>query len=413
MLLIDILTGTAYVASVACTMYSGYHLLLILLSLGRKLPVLPEPEDRHRRFLILIAARNEACVIGHLIDSLKKQRYPAECFDILVLPNNCEDDTRDRALALGVDVWTCPDTVRSKGEVLHHAFEALLGKPADEYDAFCLFDADNVVHPDFLSEMNRALRTGTQVIQGFRDSKNPADTCISGSYSIYFWCLNLFYNRTRAVLGLSAMLGGSGFVFTRALLQKLGGWHTSSMTEDMEFSLQCILAGEKIGYAPRARFYDEQPLTFAQAWTQRMRWTTGMWKLFYSHVRLFTQRLIKERKLLYLDQIMYLAVPISQTVYLFSHVLQTLLRIGHAPDSPGLLAVWMLTLPLSYVVSTFVALLVVVVTKKPLRNNWKGILGFGFFLLSWFPILLLSLFKKNPGWTAIRHTRSIDVKDVM
>ena len=42
---------------------------------------------------------------------------------------------------------------------------------------------------------------------------------------------------------------------------KLGGWHTATMSEDLEVTTQAVLAGEQVAYVPKAVTYDEQPLT--------------------------------------------------------------------------------------------------------------------------------------------------------
>ena len=112
---------------------------------------------------------------------------------------------------------------------------------AGGYDAMCVFDADNLVHPDFLARMNDAVCAGHVAVQGFRDSKNPEQSAISGCYSICYWMLNRFYNSARSALGLSALVNGSGFTATAGLLRELGGWNTVTMTEDYEFSAQCAL----------------------------------------------------------------------------------------------------------------------------------------------------------------------------
>ena len=116
----------------------------------------PEPAARLRRFAVLIAARNEESCIAGLIESLRAQHYPPELVDIWVLPNNCTDRTAEAARRAGAQVLEMPASVRSKGAALHTAAKALL-RSARNYDAFCVFDADNEADPAFLSEMNRAL----------------------------------------------------------------------------------------------------------------------------------------------------------------------------------------------------------------------------------------------------------------
>lgn len=136
-------------------------------------------------------------------------------------------------------------------------------------DAICVFDADNVVDPGFLSAMNHAWCAGARAAQGYRDSKNPHDTVISGNYSIYYWMVNRFYSHARNAVGLSAIVNGSGFMADLGLLREMGGWNTLTLTEDIEFTTKCILRDVRVEWVPQAVTYDEQPLTFAQSWRQR------------------------------------------------------------------------------------------------------------------------------------------------
>ena len=106
---------------------------------------IPRAEAR-TRFAVLLAARNEEAVIGRTVQQLLDQHYPRELFDVYVIPNNCTDDTEGVARRAGAQILPCLGTVRNKGDALHGAFAAL--KQAG-YDAYCVFDADNLVDPDF------------------------------------------------------------------------------------------------------------------------------------------------------------------------------------------------------------------------------------------------------------------------
>lgn len=128
--------------SVGISLWGGYYLLTGLMSWRR-----PMDYGRHpagTRFAVLIAARNEELVIGPLINSLLEQEYPAELYDIYVIPNNCTDNTALAARQFGAEVLECTVPVRSKGEVLRFAEEQLSGR---HYDAFCVFDADQCGGP--------------------------------------------------------------------------------------------------------------------------------------------------------------------------------------------------------------------------------------------------------------------------
>ena len=91
-----------------------------------------------------------------------------------------------------------------------------------QYDAVCVFDADNLVHPDFLKIMNNHLCSGERLIQGYMDSKNPEDTWVSGMFSISFWIVNHIWHLAKYNIGLSCVLGGTGMCIDTKLLKQYG-----------------------------------------------------------------------------------------------------------------------------------------------------------------------------------------------
>ena len=141
------------------------------------------------KFAIIIPTRNEQDVIGALIKSLQKQKYPEDLYDIIVVPNNCTDDTAGAAKKAGATVMECTVPVKVKADALRFAFKNL--KERKDIDAYVIFDADNLVHPDFLARMNDALCEGIQVGQCFRDSKNMGDNWLTGSYTLFYFIQNI------------------------------------------------------------------------------------------------------------------------------------------------------------------------------------------------------------------------------
>ena len=213
-----LLTFLAWACSLAMTAYTAYFFVIALFSL-KKPNEYPHAAPQ-TRFAVLVAARNEEAVIGGLVESLLAQNYPQELFDVIVVPNNCTDGTGTAAGRAGATVLDCTVPTSSKGEVLDFALNRIF-RWKKSYDAVCVFDADNLVHPDFLQRMNDAWQAGARVAQAYRDSKNPTDTPISGCYSIYYWMVNRFYSQARSNLGLSAIINGSGFMVSMVRLFRL------------------------------------------------------------------------------------------------------------------------------------------------------------------------------------------------
>nr|GGG73289.1 hypothetical protein GCM10011398_17140 [Virgibacillus oceani] len=201
------------------------------------------------------------------------------------------------------------ETKKGKGHGLEWMFEKLweMEKEGKEYDAVVMFDADNLVDPKFLTIMNRKLLNGHEVIQGYLDSKNPNDTWITKSYSYAYWVTNRIYQLARKNLGLSAQLGGTGVVLTTRVLKAIG-WGATSLTEDLEFSAKYIMqTGKPVEWANEAIVYDEKPLGFLASWKQRVRWMQGHSYCNYSIPMI--KKVLKERKLIYFDALIYLVQP--------------------------------------------------------------------------------------------------------
>lgn len=406
------------VCSVLLTAYLIYFGVIAVAGLIKKAPKAPAAQPK-KKFACVVAARNEAAVIGNLVDSLKAQAYPAELFDIIVAPNNCTDDTEAVAQAHGARIFHPQGPIHSKGEVLTQVVDDLV--LTGGYDAMCVFDADNLAGSQFLARMNDALCSGARIAQGFRDSKNPEQTAISGCYSICYWMLNRFYNTARAALGLSALVNGSGFAVSTALLQELGGWHTVTMTEDYEFSAQCALYGERVHFVPDAVIFDEQPLTFAQSWRQRRRWTTGSLQGLQEYgFPLFRQTILRHSFVCF-DMFLTFLTPFAQ---LFGAVLGVL-AVGPLLVSgsialggfvlKGLAAAILLgaaAFVLSILGTVAAAALTVLLKKGSFSGMWRGIAAFWVFAFSHTVLTLLSFVRKETKWLPIAHTSAKTVSEL-
>lgn len=408
----SLLTFLAWLFSLTMTAYTAYYFIIALFSL-KKPRTYPRSEPK-ARFAVLVAARNEEAVIGGLVESLVAQNYPKELYDVIVVPNNCTDSTGPAAARAGAIVMDCTVPTSSKGEVLDHALNRIF-RWEKRYDAVCVFDADNLVHPDFLARMNDAWRAGARVAQAYRDSKNPTDTPISGCYSIYYWMVDRFYSQARSVLGLSAIINGSGFMVSMDLLRQQGGWKTATITEDIEFSALCALRGEKIWWVPEAVTFDEQPLTFAQSWKQRKRWSTGMVQCMERYTMpLFRQTLRGSAPSL--DSLLFFLLPVVQILGLLAmggSFLFDILGVSYGLF-PGTVLFHQLffAVNLSFLTTFLGAFLAVTANRKPVRPMLPAMLWYWVFIMSWLPINLLCLLRKSTVWEAIPHTRAIRLSQV-
>lgn len=367
----------------------GYTAVMGVLCLlpKKKYPVVP-PKTR---FAVLLPARNEENVIAAIIKSLQAQDYPAELFDIFVIPNNCTDDTEGAALKAGAKLLHPTGPVSGKGDVLHQVLGSLQG----QYDAYCVFDADNLVDSGFLARMNDAVCAGAKVAKSRQCALNPYDNWVSGGYDLYFQSINLLHSRARMGLPLSAKLIGTGFMVTDALLQKMGGWNTKTLTEDIEFAAQSALVGEKVYYVPDALTYDEEPLSFSVSMRQRRRWSAGV----QSVANRYTAKLLfAAPSWLRLD----LAVHINM---IYAQLLALVPIIYGAVKMPFLSAVYTLLYSLAGFVAggIVMGLLLSLTAKRNPKKQWKAILMYPVYLASWYPLHFWALFAKPKAWKHIPH----------
>ena len=391
------------------TLYIVYFAGVIVLGAFRKwrgfAPAAPK-----KRIAAVIAARNEAGVIGEAVRTLLAQNYPRELFDVWVIPNNCTDDTEDVAAAAGARVLRCTEPVHCKGDVLRFTFKHLLNM---DYDAFCIFDADNLVDPGFFQAANDALCAGVRIGQGFRDSKNSRESWVAGGMSVFYWFMSRFFNRGRAALGMSAILNGTGVLLSADLIREMG-WNTCTLTEDLELTAQCGLHSEKIAYLENAVTYDEQPVGFWVSFEQRRRWFRGSIQCTCRYGPKLLWRAIRRRSLQALDLAVFFLGNIMQFVCLVPGAVSAVKAVRFVAQlgGPEVVALLAVAVALIYIAVICVgAALVCRFTGKQARQEMPGVLGFWLIALTWFPANLSALIVP-PRWRAIPHTSRATLADV-
>ncbi len=242
----------------------------------------PHKAEKKHRFAVLVCARNEEAVIAGLINSIHRQTYDRNLIRIFVMADNCTDNTASAARNAGATVYKRNNqSLVGKG----YALEALLKNierdyPRNYFDGFFVFDADNVLDKNYIAEMNRTFSDGNDIITSYRDSKNYGDNWISAGYALWFLRESRYLNHARMLLGTSCAVSGTGFFFSRRILEKNGGWNFHLLTEDIEFTVHNIVNGEKVAFCPKAVLYDEQPTSFRQSWRQRLRWAKGYLQVY-------------------------------------------------------------------------------------------------------------------------------------
>lgn len=377
-------------------LFSLYFLVVGFFALKKPGAIPTAPPRTH--FACLIAARNEEAVIADLVASLRAQNYPPELCHIYVIPNNCTDNTEAAARAAGADILRCLRPVRCKGDALHEAVGRLMSQP---YDAFCVFDADNIVHPDFLARMNDAFQAGAQVCKGAMRVKNPEAGPLAGCYGLYYTLFDRFYSRARMNCGLSAKLVGTGFAVRREVFETLGGWNTRTIAEDAEFAAQCAARGIRVRFVPTALTYDEAPTSLALSLRQRRRWCSGLMDVADRNRAALTRAVPGPGKFLAVDSLLMLHSPYVQALSVLPAVL-SLLTAALTGAGPGLAAL-PAALGSSYLLCAVGGLILARLGGYGGLAAVGAVLAFPLFMASWLPLQVLSALRRTRTWQPIRH----------
>ena len=227
------------------------------------------------RFTILIPAHDEELVIGDCLDSLMHFDYAEQLKRVVVIADNCTDETANIAAAKGASVYVRNnDSKRGKGYALDWAMHRLLAEDKGWTDAVIVFDADTQANPNFLRYMDARVQAGSLALQGRYDLLNPFDNWRTA----LLYSALLLHNRLRPLarqaLGWTTLLKGNGMCFRRGIIERFG-WNTYGLAEDIEYTTGLLNAGIRVESVPGAVLYAQAPQTSKQADSQRMRWEGG------------------------------------------------------------------------------------------------------------------------------------------
>ncbi len=231
----------------------------------------------NHKYAILIPARNESKVITDILVSLKEQNYPKELFKTFVIVESNDDPTVEICKNFEnteVVVRTQLENRRRKGFALDDCVKHIK-RTCQKFEGYIIFDADNVLDPNFICEINKAFDAGYEIVNGDRDCKNWNTNWVSASSALIFTTVNKFQNKCRAHFGANIVFSGTGMLISKKLLDQFDGWPFTTLTEDFEISLWGVANGVKTTQVLAAKFYDESPTKFLATNKQRIRWIKG------------------------------------------------------------------------------------------------------------------------------------------
>jgi hypothetical protein len=279
--------------------------LALACSFHRPRPASGTPRSR---LVVLIPAHDEAETIRPCIESLLSQQYPRHLYRVVVIADNCTDDTAGQAAAAGAEVMVrrAPG-LPGKGRALRWAMDQLLLRP-EAPDAIVVMDADTLADSRLLMELESRLAAGDDVVQADAIAQPMAGSPRSQLEAAAV----LLRNRVRfsglMALGLPTGLSGNGMLISREVLMA-HPWDAYSPTEDSDYSLKLFVSGVRPVFALPAQVYASTSPTERGAHTQGIRWEGGrLAAMTHSFPRLVAAA-IRRRDVLLLATALDHAVP--------------------------------------------------------------------------------------------------------
>ena len=232
--------------------------------------------NKQCRFLILYPAYKEDRVIINAVENFLLQDYPASHYRVSVISDHMQPETNDYLRQLPITLLEPVFEKSSKAKAMQYAIEMVesgkLQLIDGKFDQVVILDADNVVRPDFLSQLN-ILCTVYDAIQCHRCAKN-ADSDVAVLDGASEEINNTIFRKAHNRLGLSSALIGSGMCFKYELFKK-NVFELKTAGEDREMEALLLHQEVFIKYAPDIHVFDEKVSNQDNFQRQRMRWMTA------------------------------------------------------------------------------------------------------------------------------------------
>jgi exo-beta-1,3-glucanase (GH17 family)/cellulose synthase/poly-beta-1,6-N-acetylglucosamine synthase-like glycosyltransferase len=218
------------------------------------------------------------------LNALSKLDYPH--FEVLVIDNNTVDDA----------VW---QPVQSHCETLGERFRFFHVSPLAGYkagalnfalqhthpdaQAIAVIDSDYKVKPGWLKQMTVHFDDPEIAIvqspQDYRDfDQNAFKAMCYAEYKGFFHIGMITRNERNAIIQHGTMT-----IVRRSVLEEVGGWGESTITEDAELGLKIFEHGYQAAYEPTSYGQGLMPDTFVDYKKQRYRWAYGAMQILREH----------------------------------------------------------------------------------------------------------------------------------
>lgn len=369
---------------------------------------------KQKKFAVLVPARNESNVISRILQSLKEQTYDKENFDVYVIVEDVKDKTVEIVKSFGYNYFVRKDlTKKGKGYAIDECLQEIFASGKD-YGILAIADADNILAPNFLEEMNNANALGYQMGKSYHKQFNKEGNWVADCSTLTFSGINTFQNKARTKLGRNIVASGTGIFVDFEIIKELNGWPFNTLTEDYEMSLYMTIKNAKTIYVPTTYYYDEQPTNLKVLRKQRVRWIKGFSQARKKYSKELRRSLLKdkENKSSKIDILMGVIPNIILIVAVLLFVISMLGLSIYLSISGNIL--YEITLKYAFLCLVFVYIVLQIYTALQLfaekektdysfTNMIKILFLNPLFICLYIPHAIEAFLRKNVSWTPIEH----------
>lgn len=365
------------------------------------------------KFAVLIPARDESKVIEGLIKSIKDQTFNINMNDVYVIVEDINDYTCDIVKKYGATTIVRKNLeLRRKGYALDEAVKFILDS-GEKYDAYFIFDADNVLDKDYFRNMNETFFNGYDIGIGYRNTKNGNDNVVAACSTLTFSMINTLGNLQKNKDSRNVTISGTGFYIKGSFIEKWKGYPFHTLTEDYELTLYSSLNEMTSFYNDKAMFYDEQPTSFKVSLDQRTRWIRG----FFDARKIYVKKLYEAFKTNgknsgsqfsnWIGVKPYILIAIFLVLELFAKLVAGMYYLSiNQLLAYKFFGQFLFLIFICYMVLLIATMIIIIVEKKidlSMSSKIKAIFFNPIFLISYVYCAIMALTHKNLDWKKINH----------
>lgn len=356
-------------------------------------------------FCILIPAKDESKVITGLLESIKNQTFKISMKNTYIIIEDLTDPTLKIAKKFGANIIMRRKIhLRRKGYALMEAIE-YLNERKKFFDAYFIFDADNVLDKNFLKNMTKTFKNGYDIGIGYRNTKNGNTNAIAASSSLIFSIINTVGNSRKTKKTMNSTISGTGFYINGKFIKEWNTYPFHTLTEDYELTLYAITHNMTTFYNKNAIYYDEQPEEYKIYKIQRTRWIKG----YFEARKLYKENLKKQLKFsnpnigsVYTEYIGVLDI-ILLVIGIILIIIHCLIKI----ITKTIISKFIILITLIYLLLILFTIYLLIKEQKNFKLNKtiiiKSIFLHPLLLIAYIPCALKAVFTKNLEWIPIKH----------